>query len=182
VAPHTFTSVDELLGAVEGLGERFGDEDIPARAHLLQTAEILARRHPDDPGLVAAGLVHDLASALDPATADHAAAGAALVAPLLGDRVATLVAGHTDAKRYLVTTEPAYGAGLSTASTHSLVLQGGVMTPAEAAAFAARPDRPALLELRRADDAAKVPGRVVAPASHWRTVLEVVATRAGAGR
>ncbi|HTZ08652.1 MAG TPA: hypothetical protein VMB72_06260 [Acidimicrobiales bacterium] len=174
-------SVDEIIDAVEALGQLPGDEAIPVRAHLLQTADLLGARHPGDPGLVAAGLVHDLGAALDPGCPDHAAAGAALVAPVLGHRVAGLVAGHAEAKRYLVTTEPAYAASLSPASTHSLVRQGGVMDAAEAAAFAARPDAGALLELRRADDAAKVPGRPVPGARHWRDVLEAAAALARSG-
>ena len=121
---------------------------VPAVAHLLQTAERLAATAPDDPELVAAGLVHDLASALDPDCPDHGPSGADLVRPLLGPRVAALVAGHTDAKRFLVTVEPGYADALSGTSTFTLIGQGGVMAPREQERFAG-PRR-----LRRADPAA----------------------------
>jgi predicted HD phosphohydrolase len=173
-----FSTVDELLDALERTGGEPGDEVIGALPHLLQTADRLAEAHGHDPELVAAGLVHDLASSLQPGCADHGRAGAALVAPLLGDRVARLVSGHTDAKRYLVTVEPTYAAGLSPNSTFTLVGQGGTMTPAEVEEFRRSPHVDALIALRRADDAAKVPGLPVAPLVSWRPLLERVAAGA----
>ncbi len=170
-----FTSVDQVLDALAGLDGVRGDDVVPALPHLLQTADRLAAGHPDDPELVAAGLVHDLASGLDPAVADHARAGAALIEPLLGRRVAHLVAGHAEAKRYLVTTEPGYGQALSENSTFTLVGQGGPMAATELEAFEADPDSIALVALRRADDAAKVPDAPTTAVSDWRDLLEQVA-------
>ena len=46
---------------------------------------------------------------------------------------------HVDAKRYLCATRAGYFDALSTDSKRSLALQGGVFTPAEAAAFIAQP-------------------------------------------
>ena len=169
--------VDELLAALRSIDGMPSEDVVPALPHLLQTAEHLAVHADDDPELVAAGLVHDLASALELGIADPAAAGADLVRPLLGDRVATLVGGHTDAKRYLVTVEPAYGAGLSENSTYTLIGQGGPMGPTEVAAFESRPDAAALVLLRRADDAAKVPGASTRPVEGWRDLLEALASR-----
>lgn len=173
-----FTSIDELLGALDRLWDESSDDVVAALPHHLQTADRLAAVHGDDPELVAAGLVHDLASSLQPGCADHGRVGATLVAPLLGERVARLVAGHTDAKRYLVTVEPAYAAGLSSNSTFTLIGQGGTMTPGEVEEFRQQADVDALVALRRADDAAKVPGQPVAPLMSWRPLLErVVAGR-----
>ena len=92
-----------------------------------------------------------------------------------GPRVADLVAHHDDAKRYLVTTEPRYRHRLSTRSLETLRLQGGLLDPEERAVLDRYPDLEALLTLRRADDAAKVPGARVPGLGHWRTVLEGLA-------
>ncbi len=169
-----FASVDEIIEVLESLDGLASDDVVAALPHLLQTAERLDRLGPTDVELVAAGLVHDLASALDIRQPDHATAGAALVGPLLGPRVAELVGGHTDAKRYLVTVEPSYADGLSANTTFTLVGQGGSMTPAEVEAFERRRECAALVALRRADDAAKVPGATVRPPAEWRPLLEAV--------
>ena len=132
-----FSSVEDLLSALESIDGLPTEDVVAALPHLLQTAEVLDADHGDDPELVAAGLVHDLASALELGCPEHAAAGAALVAPLFGPRVADLVAGHAEAKRYLVTVEPDYALGLSANSTFTLVGQGGTMDGDEVAAFAA---------------------------------------------
>ena len=174
-----FSSVSALIAALESLDGMPSDEVVDALAHLLQTAEQLASRS-HDPELIAAGLVHDVASALEPGCGDHAQAGATLVAPLLGRRTADLVGGHTDAKRYLVTVDRSYAGHLSPASTHTLLLQGGPMTDEELAAFRGRTDWAAMVELRRADDAAKVPDQAVRPVAGWRELLAAVATGATA--
>ena len=177
VARVPFSSVDELLDALRSQAGVPSFDVVPALPHLLQTADLLARDHPDDPELTAAGLVHDLASALDPASADHASDGARLIEPLLGVRVARLVAGHTDAKRYLVTVEAEYAGALSPNSRQTLIGQGGPMTDAERGSFEGRADWEGMVLLRRADDAAKVPGRVVADVDDWREMLEELAAR-----
>jgi predicted HD phosphohydrolase len=176
-------SVDDLMVVLRSLDGIPDDDDlVPALAHLLQTAEVLAGSYPKDAELIAAGLVHDIAGA-EPG--DHAANGALLVTPVLGERVARLVGGHVDAKRYLVSTDALYGDVLSPDSTRTLRLQGGPMTRAEARAFGESPDFAAMVALRRADDAAKVPGREVRPLGAWRVLLDKVcaqaAVRAGSG-
>jgi gamma-butyrobetaine dioxygenase len=171
------TSVDDLLDRLRSLDGLPTEDVVAALPHLLQTAERLDAADTADAELVAAGLVHDLASALELGCPDHAAAGADLVRPLLGPRVAELVGGHTDAKRYLVTVDPGYGEGLSENSTFTLVGQGGPMGTDEVAAFASRREVTALVALRRADDAAKVPGAPTRPVDAWRPLLEQVAAR-----
>jgi predicted HD phosphohydrolase len=173
-----FSSVRELLAALRSIEGMPSDDVVAALPHLLQTAERLDADHGNDSELVAAGLVHDLASALEIGCPDHAAAGAALVAPLLGARVAELVDGHTDAKRYLVTVEPDYAVGLSANSTFTLIGQGGAMHVDEVATFAARREVAALVALRRADDGAKVPGAPTRPVEAWQPLLDRVATTA----
>jgi predicted HD phosphohydrolase len=109
----------------------------------------------------------------------HDREGRALVAPLLGPRVAALVGGHVAAKRYLLATDPAYAALLSARSEETLGFQGGVMAATEVTEFERRPEYADLVALRRADDAAQVRGAVVEPLGSWRPAVErIVATLA----
>ena len=177
MAVEPFSSLAELLVTLESLQEQPSDDVVPAQAHLLQTAELLAATHPDDPELVVAGLVHDIATALGLGEGDHELVGADLVTPLLGARVGALVGGHVDAKRYLVATEGAYGSLLSENSTATLRAQGGAMDEIELQSFRERVDWRAMVALRRADDAAKVPDARARPVGAWRELLESTVVR-----
>ena len=175
------SSIDEILdrlaasdGVFDSLGE-FGDP-IDILAHSLQCAHELEERAPDDTELQVAGLVHDLGHVLgDFHTVDHGEVGGAWIEPLLGERVARLTVLHVPAKRYLVATDAEYAAELSDGSALSLEFQGGAMTPDEARAFGADPHGPDAATLRRADEAAKVIGRVVPGLDHWAPVVRAVA-------
>ncbi|MET9514624.1 hypothetical protein [Streptomyces sp. NPDC002994] len=89
------------------------------------------------------------------------------------DKELQLVQLHVPAKRYLATAEP--GRPLSRQSELTLGLQGGAMTPGEAAAFAQDPHAEAAVTLRQADDAGKVVGLDAGEMEDWRPVLERVA-------
>jgi predicted HD phosphohydrolase len=171
----TSTPIADLdtLFAVLGSGARETDaEEVDLLAHGLQCAAILAETAPDDPGLQVAGLVHDVGTVLWPGRPrTHAGAGAAAVAPLLGARVARLVGHHDQAKRYLVTVDPDYRSRLSAASVVTLEAQGGLLDDDERARLETEPWLDDVLTLRRADDAAKVPGRKVPDLAHWRKLL-----------
>ena len=145
-------------------------DGLSALDHALQCAFELATVRPDDIGLQLAGLVHDLGHRFGPDSA-HGRLGADVVRPLLGDRVAALVAAHVPAKRFLVATDPSYGAQLSADSVRTLALQGGPFGPGEAHTFASSPVGADAVVLRRADDAAKIPGRAVPPLAHWVPVM-----------
>jgi predicted HD phosphohydrolase len=141
--------------------------------HGLQCAAILRRHHPHDVELQMAGLLHDVGHLLAPGRQDlHGRAAADYVAPVFGERVAALIDGHVPAKRYLITAEPTYWSGLSMGSRRTLETQGGAMTPAEVAAFRSSLHLEQILELRRADDAAKDPTTVVPTLETWLPVLE----------
>ncbi|MFD7169664.1 inositol oxygenase family protein [Streptomyces violascens] len=172
-------SVDELM---ELLHTCRGAWDTPDRSgdpvdlhdHALQTAHLLRRSHPADKELQLAGLVHDLGHLLRPGDdAGHADTAARAVRPLLGARVSRLVRMHVPAKRYLAAVEP--DRTLSPQSALTLRAQGGVMGPAEAAAFARDPLAEDAIILRQADDAGKVVGLDVGVMEDWRPVLEIVA-------
>lgn len=180
-----FADVDALFDALRASADADDEGGLPILDHCLQCAARLRSSHPDDPELQVAGLVHDLGwlelvdgrwtLRLD---AVHDVTGRALVTPLLGPRISTLVGGHVAAKRYLLATDPAYAVLLSARSEETLGFQGGVMTAAEVAEFEQRDDRDDLVALRRADDAAKVRGATVDALDSWRSVVErVVASR-----
>ena len=176
-----FVDVGALFDALVASAGADDEGGLPILDHCLQCAARLRASHPDDVELQVAGLVHDLGwleleggrwtLRLD---ATHDVTGRALVAPLLGPRIATLVGGHVAAKRYLLATDPAYAALLSARSEETLGFQGGVMTADEVAAFEQLPDHDDLVALRRADDAAKVRDAVVDPLDTWRPAVEQV--------
>jgi len=173
-APRT---VDELFACL-AVGDRaFDGETVNLLAHGLQCAALLAAVEPSDLELQVAGLVHDVGTIVAPGEPSrHAWIGADVVRSLLGDRVATLVGGHDQAKRYLVTTDAAYRERLSPRSIATLRGQGGLLDPTERAAFEERAEFDALLSLRRADDGAKEHGRAVPPLEHWRDAVRELAS------
>ena len=71
------------------------------------------------------------------------------------DRLADLVEGHVQAKRYLCFKYPRYFEKLSEASQKTLLLQGGVMTQKEADKFEKNPLASLMIKMREWDDQAK---------------------------
>ena len=177
---HTFQNVDELLAHLDQLAT-MPSIDVGGGSELdhgLQSAALLERARPDDTELHVAGLVHDVAHLWDEAGQPrHAAMGAAAVRNLLGERVAALVRGHVPAKRYLVAVNPDYFALLSDDSVMTLRAQGGAMSDAEVHDFEAEDHWEAMVELRMADEGAKVTGAVVPDLDHWRDRIVAVAER-----
>ncbi len=169
-------TLPELLELLASMGSDPSEETagLSELDHGLQCAFELAQRYPDDPELLMAGLVHDIGHRLGPDDR-HGVLGAEEVRLVWGDRVAGLVEAHVPAKRYLVTADASYGARLSAQSTHTLGVQGGTFTPDEVRSFLSSPYASDAVALRRADDAAKVPGREVPPLAHWVPVLEGLA-------
>lgn len=172
----TVGSIDEVLELLRR-GPAFADEEeVDQLAHALQCAARLEQDAPLDLELQVAGLVHDIASIAAPGNpATHAPVGGRMVRGLLGARVAQLVSLHADAKRYLVTTDAEYRTTLSRRSLETLVAQGGLLSAAAIGRMQQLPELEDALTLRRADDAAKVPGAVVPGLDHWEPVLRRVA-------
>jgi predicted HD phosphohydrolase len=142
--------------------------------HGLQCAAELAAAAPGDGEMQIAGLLHDVGHGRGHVR-DHAWTGAEAVRDLLGNRVAELVGLHIDAKRYLVATDGAYRAVLSPASIETLALQGGDMNADEIARFERFAHWRDALRLRRADEAAKTPGRSVPGLDAWLPILRALA-------
>lgn len=171
------TGVDELFDLLNASAALSDGESVDLLAHGLQCAHLLSREAPADLELHVAGLVHDVYHAVDPAAdAVHDREGARLIEPLLGARVASLVAGHVVAKRYLVSTDPGYLGVLSARSVETLGHQGGELDVVSRREVEASPHREAMLTLRRADDRAKVPDADVPSLAHWRPLVEELAS------
>ena len=169
------STVGDLVDRLYRGRHQHDGEAVDLLTHGLQTAALVAYEAPHDVELQVAGLVHDIGTLLEPnRPAHHARTGAAAIEPLLGPRVAALVGAHDDAKRYLVAVEPRYADALSHRSLVTLEAQGGRMSTAECAAFRARGDFAEVLVLRRADDAAKVPGAFVPGLDEWVDALHAV--------
>lgn len=177
-------TLDDIFRLYEARGgERYGEE-LTQLEHALQTA-LAAERADAPPALVTAALLHDLghllhrdaAGAYAARTDDrHEALGARALAGHFGAAVVRPVALHVQAKRYLCAVDPGYAAHLSEASTVTLAMQGGPMSPAEAAAFEADPHAEQALALRRWDEAAKVPGLETPPLAYFRHLAETCLT------
>ena len=168
-------TLDALLSVLAASAVHADEEDVDLLDHGLQCAERLREVAPDDVELQVAGLVHDIGTALVPDAPDrHARLGADAVRPLLGARVARLVRGHAEAKRYLVAVDADYRASLSARSIVTLAAQGGPLDERAADAFSHGRDAEDLVALRRADDAAKVAGALVPGLESWRGPLAAV--------
>jgi gamma-butyrobetaine dioxygenase len=175
--------VDEIVALFEAKGGGRYSEAVSQTGHALQTAR-LAEAAGGDSALIVAALLHDIGHLLQKAGVDaaargiddrHEAIGAGWLARRFGPAVAEPVRLHVDAKRWLCAVEPAYFGTLSPASVRSLELQGGPMSPGEAAAFAERPHFTAAVRLRRWDEEAKVPGLPTPGFGHFRPHLDAAA-------
>ena len=180
------TPLDILAGLFAGAGaaEYFGEEVTQAE-HMLQTAA-LAEAAGAGPALVAAALLHDvghfggLTAAQGGRDGDvlmagtdnrHSHTGADWLAQWFGPAVTEPVRLHVAAKRYLCAVEPGYFGRLSDASVHTLRVQGGPMTPAQAVEFEADPYADDAVRLRRWDERAKDPALTPPPFVHYLSLL-----------
>lgn len=168
-------TIPELIDLLKQMESSPGEVDgLSELDHGLQCAYELSCVRPDDTELQVAGLVHDIGHQFA-SDEQHGVAGGGRVRETLGERVAALVEMHVPAKRYLVATDPEYRSVLTEVSIESLGDQGGPLSPEQAESFASSPYAADAVVLRRADDAAKVPGRPVPPLGQWLPILREVA-------
>jgi [1-hydroxy-2-(trimethylamino)ethyl]phosphonate dioxygenase len=160
-------------------GSQYGHEAVTQLEHALQSAQ-LATADGATPILIAASLLHDIGHLLhelpddapDQGIDDHHENSAFhYLKKHFQTGVAEITGLHVAAKRYLVTVEPSYRKTLSEPSIVSLGLQGGPMSERERRAFEANPFHAEAVQLRRYDDAAKVPDRIVPPIEAYREML-----------
>lgn len=152
-------------------------EPVTMLEHALQCAQ-LAEWADARTTLVIAALLHDIGHFIgtdgigDDEDDTHETRAVPLLVHAFGAAVAEPVRLHVAAKRYLVATDAAYAGTLSSASVHSLGLQGGPMTLDERTAFDALPHAGEALMLRRWDDMAKTPGKPTPPLAWYLTLME----------
>jgi [1-hydroxy-2-(trimethylamino)ethyl]phosphonate dioxygenase len=148
-----------------GSGAYFG-ERVSMLEHGLQAAHFASVQSAPET-LVIAALLHDVGHLLEAvpdeiedwiSDARHEEAGARWLAQRFAPAIAEPVRLHVLAKRYLCATDPHYFAQLSSASVHTLKLQGGPMVASEIEHFQAQPYHREALLLRRCDDQGKVAG------------------------
>ncbi|MGF6167815.1 phosphonate degradation associated HDIG domain protein [Pseudomonas moraviensis] len=177
----------QVVARVFGLYERFGASDyigepVSQLEHMSQAAELAMAEGCDDE-VVLAAFFHDIGH-LCAEGADNMGGYGVVSHERLGadylreagfsERLARLVEYHVQAKRYLTLREPGYYAQLSEASRRTLEYQGGVMSEAEADAFAADPLCALSLRIRRWDELAKERAVPVMDLSVLRRKAEVL--------
>lgn len=169
----------------------YGQEAVSQLEHALQCAQLAENAGESDSTVVAA-LLHDLGHMLghnhhDAAAADadsgahpekddlHQFVALPFLRGLFPESVLEPIKLHVDAKRYLCAVDAAYWAGLSPASQHSLVLQGGAFDAGQVQAFEALGYWQEAVRLRGYDDLAKVPGAETAGLAHFSQTMARVA-------
>ena len=166
------TGIDAIAELFAGPGARdYLGEAVTIGEHMRQ-AGVLAEAAGAPAALVAAALLHDVGHLRNETDARHGAGGARWLSQWFGPAVTEPVRLHVAAKRYLCAAEPGYFGRLSPESVRTLALQGGPMTPAQAAAFEALPCAPDAVAVRRWDDQAKDPAAAPPEFSHFRALLE----------
>ncbi|MGD0239281.1 MAG: hypothetical protein ABSB59_03015 [Streptosporangiaceae bacterium] len=149
------TGIDAIAELFAGPGARdYLGEAVTIGEHMRQAgarAEASGAAAP----LVAAALLHDVGHLRSESDARHGSGGARWLSQWFGAAVTEPVRLHVEAKRYLCATEAGYFELLSPESVRTLGLQGGPMTPEQAAAFAALPYARDAVAVRRWDDEAK---------------------------
>lgn len=143
-------------------------EPVSQLEHALQTAQLAEEADADDTVILAA-LLHDIGHLLPSSKADdhmdefgrvdHERLGADFLREQgFPDKMAQLIENHVNAKRYLVSVDREYTARLSDASVQTLLMQGGPMSALEASTFEQHPYFNEIIQLRRWDEQAKIPG------------------------
>ncbi len=178
-------TLTEVLRLLESRGHtQYGREEVSQLDHALQTAH-LAEMAGESAETIVACLLHDLGHLLaaqrdgvdehDASKDDlHQYIALPFLRALFPAAVLEPIRLHVDAKRYLCLIDPSYEASLSEESRHSLQLQGGVFEEAQAEQFIAQPYATEAVRLRRYDDMAKIPGKMVPGLAHFSQLMEQV--------
>lgn len=175
-------TTDEVLDLLERSGgDQYYGEAVSKLEHALQCAWHALRSGADEE-LILAALLHDVGHLFDAegtvrdekvGVVNHDEIGARwLLERGFSARLARLVGGHVDAKRYLTATNAAYMNKLSPASQETLRLQGGPMPEGDWASFAGDPDSRDMLRLRSWDEMAKDPGFQVPGLETYRDMMD----------
>jgi [1-hydroxy-2-(trimethylamino)ethyl]phosphonate dioxygenase len=176
--------VADILALYQARGSAayFG-ERVSMTEHGLQAAHFARLQQAPEP-LVIAALLHDIGHLLEEvpelledwtADAHHEEIGARWLAGRFGAPISEPVRLHVPAKRYLCATDPRYLGQLSSASVHTLALQGGPMSEREVAQFESERFAADAIRLRHWDDQGKVAGLKTAGLADFAPSIERVA-------
>ena len=176
------TNIVDFIGSIF---EKRGDEEylgepVTMGQHMLQGATMAEQsREPDE--IIIGTLLHDIGhftsefgtfSMEDTEDRYHEDAGAAVLEQFFPKVITDCCRHHVAAKRYLCATDPEYFQKLSTASIHSLNLQGGPMSEAELKDFEKNPNLKKILKVRLYDDAGKIPDMVTPSFWHFAPLVQ----------
>ncbi len=166
-------------------GEEYLGEPVTMAQHMLQGATFAETKGLAEDIIVAA-LLHDIGhftlefgtyAPSDTTDKHHEDAGADVLAAFFPTIVTDCVRHHVAAKRYLCATNPTYFDRLSAASVHTLSLQGGPMSKAEAAEFAKNPNLSDIIQVRYLDEAGKEPDMITPDFAHFAPMVQRVVDR-----
>ncbi len=163
------TGIETIAELFAGPGARdYLGEAVTIGEHMRQAGALAEAAGAAAP-LVAAALLHDVGHLRRETDARHGVGGAQWLSQWFGPAVTERL--HVAAKRYLCATEPGYFGLLSAESVRTLVLQGGPMTPDQAAAFGPLPYARDAVAVRRWDDEAKDPAVTPPEFGHFGSLL-----------
>ena len=181
----TNLNAKNIVDFIGSIFEKRGDEEylgepVTMGQHMLQGATMAEqRREPDE--IIIGTLLHDIGhftsefgtfSMEDTEDRYHEDAGAAVLEQFFPKIITDCCRHHVAAKRYLCATDPEYFQKLSTASIHSLNLQGGPMSEAELKDFEKNPNLKKILKVRLYDDAGKIPDMITPSFWHFAPLVQ----------
>ena len=181
---------ETIVPFIADIFERRGAEDylgepVTVSEHMLQCAKLAEEENASEE-LVAAALLHDIGhftsefgtyTTEDEHDRHHDEAGAAVLAPFFPPVVTECVRLHVAAKRYLCAVDPSYFSKLSSASVHTLSLQGGPMSADEVEAFKKSPFHSQAVRVRIWDEGGKIAGDETRPFRDYVPLLQRVVDR-----
>jgi predicted HD phosphohydrolase len=181
----TNLNAKNIVDFIGSIFEKRGDEEylgepVTMGQHMLQGATMAEQsREPDE--IIIGTLLHDIGhftsefgtfSMEDTEDRYHEDAGAAVLEEFFPKVITDCCRHHVAAKRYLCATDPEYFQKLSTASIHSLNLQGGPMSEAELKDFEKNPNLKKILKVRLYDDAGKIPDMITPSFWHFAPLVQ----------
>jgi phosphonate degradation associated HDIG domain protein len=186
------SKVDKIIHEVFDLYEKHGGDDyigepVSQLEHMSQSAQLAIKEGFDDE-VVLAAFFHDIGHICVKQNASnsmdgygikrHEKVGADyLRSKGFPERIARLVEGHVQAKRYLTFKNPDYYKALSEASKKTLEFQGGKMEKEEADAFEAESTFETSILMRKWDELAKETNIPVIDLNEMKHLARKVLTR-----
>jgi [1-hydroxy-2-(trimethylamino)ethyl]phosphonate dioxygenase len=177
----TVSVFDEILALFSRRGaEAYIGEPLTVKQHSLQTAFFAQQAHAT-PALIVASLLHDVGHLIEEVPDDidewtedahHEQLGSRWLAQRFGPEVTEPVRLHVAAKRYLCATRAGYLGKLSSASVHTLALQGGPMSASESTLFEKESHFKDALRVRAWDDRGKIAGLLTPDLIDYRPIVE----------